>query len=60
MCENANLVSSHCCDLLVVGVKEAQMTALGNLAIHKSAEWNNCQKWQRFLHTHKDLSVTSS
>ena len=46
MCENANIVVSQCCHLLVVGVKEAQMTGLGNSAIHKSVKCDNCQKWQ--------------
>ena len=40
MCEHAKF--SHCCDLLMVGVKEAQMTELRNPTIHKSAECNSC------------------
>ncbi len=54
MCGNANLVVSHCCDLLVVGVKEAQMTDLGNPAPHKFAECHDCQQWQ-WISSYTDL-----
>ncbi len=55
--ENANPVISHCHGLLVVGVKEAQMTELGNPVTHKSAECNNRQKCQWSLVTHKDSVI---